>query len=255
MSDAAEITISSATGPDAPTSDTERPANVPEKFWNAEKGEINTEALLNSYGELEKKVGAPKSDDAAAPKTEEEVSEDEDDPEADEAKKVAEAAGLDIPALESHWEEHGSLPDDAYEKLASVGVDKSIVDEFVAYRLAQAETLRTEMLGTVGGEEAVTKMVEWATKNWTKEQADAFNESVNSKERGRIEIALKGLKADYDKAKGVKPKFVQPSTGSASKGDRYESLEEMLVDQRNPKYRTDPAFRKRVEDKLRRSNI
>lgn len=267
MADMTEVTITSSTGPDAPVTIPERPSNVPEKFWNAETGEINTEALLNSYGELEKKIGAPKSDDApegAAAKTEGEEGTsggegegagDEANPEADEALKVAEAAGLDVPALEAHWEEHGSLPDDAYEKLASVGVDKSLVDEFVAYRLAQGEALRKEMLGTVGGEEAVNKMVEWAAKNYSEEKARAFNDGVNSKDKGKIELALKALKADYDKANGVRPKLLNPAVEAAGRGDTYASFEEMQRDQANPLYRSDPAFRNRVIAKLARSNI
>ncbi|HSA82276.1 MAG TPA: hypothetical protein VLE23_15780 [Geminicoccaceae bacterium] len=36
----------------------ERPAGVPEKFWNPELGTVRTEALLKSYLELERKLGS-----------------------------------------------------------------------------------------------------------------------------------------------------------------------------------------------------
>ena len=36
---------------------TTRPANVPAKFWDANTGEVRTDALLKSYLELEKKLG------------------------------------------------------------------------------------------------------------------------------------------------------------------------------------------------------
>lgn len=261
MGNALEVNIQSEpSGPDAPeqSGGTERPSHVPEKFWDAETGTIKTEALLNSYSELEQKQSAgeaPKEPEGQPEGTPEGEAEGDDDEEGAEARRVAEEAGLDIPALESHWEEHGSLPEDAYEKLASVGVDKSLVDEFVQYRLSQGETLRNEMMATVGGEEAVNKMVEWATKNYSEDKANAFNEAVNSKNRGQIELALSSLKADFDRANGVKPKLVQPTTGGGVKGARYNSLEEMLADQRNPKYRSDPAFRQSVIDKLSRSNI
>lgn len=35
---------------------TERPAGIPEKFWDEEKGELRTEALVKSYVELERKL-------------------------------------------------------------------------------------------------------------------------------------------------------------------------------------------------------
>jgi hypothetical protein len=36
----------------------QRPEDIPEKFWDAERGEIRTEALLKSYSELERKMGS-----------------------------------------------------------------------------------------------------------------------------------------------------------------------------------------------------
>lgn len=35
----------------------QRPEDIPEKFWDGERGEIRTEALLKSYTELERKMG------------------------------------------------------------------------------------------------------------------------------------------------------------------------------------------------------
>lgn len=46
----------------------ERPDDVPEKFWDAETGSVRTEALLKSYGELEKRLSRmlPNPEDADA---------------------------------------------------------------------------------------------------------------------------------------------------------------------------------------------
>lgn len=252
-----EVQITSHTGPDAPQVSTAaaRPENVPEKFWNAEKGEVNTEALLASYVSLESKLGAPKADESGAEVTTEAEAETDKTDEDEAAEKIATEAGLDVEAIEAHWLEHGTVPEAELEKLAKVGVTKEMAEEFISYRQAQAETVRTEMLATVGGEEVVNKMVEWAGKNYTPEKAEAFNKAVNSKDRGQIEMALKALQKDYEKANGRVPKLVKPSSGVASKGDRYESLEQMMADQRDPRYATDPAFRQKVIDKLSRSNI
>ncbi|NJO36278.1 MAG: hypothetical protein HC871_00115 [Rhizobiales bacterium] len=47
-----------------------RPADVPEKFWDAEEGTLRTETLLKSYLELERKLGTmipmPTTDDPAS---------------------------------------------------------------------------------------------------------------------------------------------------------------------------------------------
>jgi hypothetical protein len=58
--------IDTITPPAAPTDTTPTPADtttapegVPAKFWDAEKGAVNVDALLKSYGELEKAQSAP----------------------------------------------------------------------------------------------------------------------------------------------------------------------------------------------------
>lgn len=67
-----EAEAETALGPaatEAPEADPrpERPADVPEKFWDAERGGLRTEALLKSYQELERKLGqmlpAPSGED------------------------------------------------------------------------------------------------------------------------------------------------------------------------------------------------
>lgn len=43
-----------------------RPADVPEKFWNSKDGAVRVDALLKSYNELERKLGLPRTEPAAA---------------------------------------------------------------------------------------------------------------------------------------------------------------------------------------------
>lgn len=43
------------------------PHNIPEKFWNAEQGEIRSDALAKSYMELERRLGGPDEDVAPNP--------------------------------------------------------------------------------------------------------------------------------------------------------------------------------------------
>jgi hypothetical protein len=54
-----DITLEEASGKDAaakPAARARRPAEVPEKFWDEEAGQIRVEALLKSYLELEKRL-------------------------------------------------------------------------------------------------------------------------------------------------------------------------------------------------------
>lgn len=243
-----------------------RPENVPEKFWDATAGAVNTEALLASYGELEKKLGAgadpkkPGAGDSILPsdanQEDPEGGSDGDDKTKDGAgsEDVAEAASIDLGAAEAHFAEHGEVPEDVYEKAAALGFDKDAVNEFVAYRVAQADRIRDELMTPLGGEEAVTKMMEWAGREWSEDKVNSFNEAFEGKDKGRMELVLKALKADFDKAHGVRPKLVQGASGQA-RGGAYTSVEQLLADQRDPRYATDPAYRAAVVAKLARSNI
>ena len=176
-------------------------------------------------------------------------------PEEKAADEAAEAAGIDIPAVEAHFLETGEIPADTYEKAAKIGLSKEIVDEFVQYRVGQADRIRAEMLQPFGGEEVVGSMVEWAGKNWTADQAKSFNDAIASADRGRVDLALKALKADYDKKNGVKPNLVKPTNSKTVPGGVYESTAQLHADQADPRYRTDPAFRDSVIAKLARSKI
>lgn len=74
--------------PDAPA----RPDSVPEKFWDPEAGQLRTDALLKSYLELERRLGA----EPAGP-PEAEATGDEADAPAESAATVDEPAALHIP--------------------------------------------------------------------------------------------------------------------------------------------------------------
>lgn len=64
--DALDITAEDA----APTDEIDfvtRPDGVPDKFWDANAGQIRTEALVKSYNELERRFGEPPSDVPESP--------------------------------------------------------------------------------------------------------------------------------------------------------------------------------------------
>lgn len=268
MGNALEVNIASEpTTAEAPIV-SERPANVPEKFWNAETKAVNTEALLASYTALETKIGKPA--DVVVEKTPEEVAAEAAAKEAakkpgDEVEKTAEelaaeealkGQGLSLTELETEFETGGALSETSYEKLEKAGFSKAYVDEIIELKKGKAETIRTELMGLVGGEAEFEAKSKWASENWTEAQAKEFNEAMNSKNVGRMQVAFKALAADHAKAKGTPPKLITPDSGGLpGLGDAFQSLDQMMAAQRDPRYATDQAYRKSVEDRLRRSNL
>lgn len=250
MSDFQEVVIKDEpTGAEAPVvlSSTPRPVEVPENFWDPVKGEVKMAELLAA-------ATAPKEEEAK-PVEEAKPEAEEATPEEAEADRLAKEAGVDVAAVEAAYLETGEIPADVYEKLGKIGISKDLVNEFVQSRVSQADRLRDEVLGPYGGNEGVGKMVDWAAKNWTQAQADAFNTAVNGGNRGQMELALKGLKADFEKSNGIKPTLIQGSGGSPSTTGSFNSIQELAAAQRDPRYKTDPAYQAAVFEKLRRSKI
>lgn len=256
MSGAMQIDVSAEqTGSEAPPQATERPAHVPEKFWDAKTGTINTEALLSSYGELEKKIGGGKpaaaQGDAGAPSE----ADPGDKSAAEGGDKSAAEGDLDVSKYEQIFVDNGGkLTDEAYAELAERGYPKAIVDEFIGYRVANIDRQMQETYAAVGGQEQFEKMAEWASKNWNEDQAKAYNEAVNSGDKGRIDLALRALKADYSKANGSRPqKLLNGGGANVPGGDVFANMQQLMAAQNDPRYRTDPAYRQSVIDKLARS--
>ena len=69
-----------------------------------------------------------------------------------------------------------------------------------------------------------------------------------------INLAVAGLKAQYDNANGVEGRMV---TGKAptNSGDIYRSQAELVSAMNDPRYDRDPAYRQDVIEKLDRSNL
>lgn len=218
-----------------------RPDNVPEKFWDAEKGEVNQEALLASYAELEKTNSTPK----------EEASEED----ASTAEEAVENAGLNMDELRTEFADKGELSAESLAKLKAVGITEDMVDQYVAGQAAQAEQIQKQLLDPVGGPEAYDEMTSWASDNLNDAEIDAFNEALESGNMGTIKMALENLKTKYTDANGAEPQRQLNGKPSANSMSVYESTADLMKDMQNPEYANNPAFRKKVEEKLGRSSI
>lgn len=237
--------------PDAPAT---RPDNVPEKFWDAEKGVTNWDAMANSYGELEKKQSAaPIVPDPVAPAVDP-AAPVVPDPAAEAAAAALAGGPIDYPTLEAEYAKDGVLSAASYEKLASQGFNKEVVDTFVSDRVSAGEKVYNEAVAVVGGDAQFQHMATWASENYSPAQAAAFNAGAESSDPGRMAQAMSALKSDYEAVNGVVPTLLTPTTVAPSGGDLYMSMPQLLADQNSDLYRNDPAERARVFEKLKRSD-
>lgn len=210
---------------------TPRPDNVPEKFWDAEKGEINTEALLKSQSELEKKLGAPKDE----PNDEGEQTETPD----------AEAAVL---AAEEEYAEAGELSDATYEALEKAGYGKAMVDRYIAGQMALAEEVNRKAYAAAGDKETYDAMIEWAAENLEREAIDAFNLQVTNPET--MEYAIQQMHQKYQAEADVEPDLLGGENGAGASGDYFKNSKEMQAAINSPEYKTDPNVQAEVQRKI-----
>jgi hypothetical protein len=216
----------------------QRPDNVPEKFWDAEKGVVRTDDLLKSYTELE----AGKSKPAAEPPKEGEKTPEE-------AAKALADAKVNTEAMAEEFAKDGKLSEASYEALAKAGFGKDVVDAYIAGQEALAAQRDAQGYELAGGQEKYTAMAQWAVANLPQAERDAFNDAVSGSP-AQMKQAILGLKAQYEAAMGSDPKLVKGSNGSNAGQGAFASRQQVTEAMRDPRYRADPAYRAEVERRI-----
>lgn len=210
----------------------QRPDNVPEEYWDAATGAVNTEALLAAVtGKATPATAAEASTATIA-----------------DAEAAVTAAGVDYSALQAEYAAEGGFSDDTYAKLAAGGFDRSVVDSFVSGQESLADAMVASVHNTVGGADRFTAMTEWARVNMTASEIAAFNRGVGGDQDDAM-LAAQGLQARYEQANGKQPQLLGGSPPSNS-GVGYASRAEMTSDIRNPQYDKDPAYRAKVQSRI-----
>lgn len=218
-----------------------RPEWLPEKFKTPED-------LAKSYAALEKKM-------SQGTEAKEEASPSAEIPSTDDAEQAVESAGLDFDALQTEYQANQGLTDDTYESLAKSGIPREVVDSYIAGQEQLAVSLREQTFASVGGEEAYSSIMEWASTNLNAGEIEAYNTSINSGNMDQIQLTVQGLKSRYTAANGSEPKLISGDTSSANAGGRFDSVAQLTEAMRDPRYAKDAAFRKSVQNKLANSSI
>lgn len=238
----------------APPTQEDRPTWLPEKFKSPEE-------MAKAYGELEKKFSSRSvkqdeetvEEEANIPEREEEAPTDPTPQE--QAEEAVTKAGLDLDDLSAKYFEQGSLDEADYSALEKAGYPKHLVDAFIAGQEAVAAQTETKVFESVGGQQTYSAMLDWASEELSPGEVKAYNKAVNSGDIDEVMAAVKGLHARYQSSVGFEPTRQIKADGKSAAQSVYRSVAEMQRDMSDPRYKTDPAFRKDVEQKLGRSNI
>jgi hypothetical protein len=239
--DPAELTNASEQSSKEEAEKPQRPDHIPEKFWDAEKGELRTDALLKSYGELEK----------ARQKTKEE---------ADKAKAKEEGKEKETPegavsaelftAARDEWAQSGDLSDETREKIISSGIPQETLDVYLEGVKALSEALTQKVYAAAGGEEDYTAAVEWARDNWSEAKVSKFDEALGDPDL--MPVMVSALMGDYRAASPGEGKQTRQQ-GGGDNGDLYHDPEEFTRDLADADAKNDALARRKAVQKLQRS--
>ena len=247
------------TDPDAPefTEDEQNSLEVAEKLGQEENELLagkyeNAQELEQAYLELQKKLGSDDDDEV------EDTTLDEDDIEVDEAV----VAGIETiqDASDEYYSNDGELSEETMEKFGQMSA-KDLVEAYMAIQentdpaesypdLSDAEM--NTVYNSVGGEKEYNNLTSWAAENMDDRALDAFNSVIDQGNPVAIQLAVAGMKAEYDNQEGYEGRML---TGKAAKAsDGFRSQAELVQAMKDPRYATDPAYQQDVYDKLERSN-
>ena len=214
----------------------------------------NAEELENAYLELQRKLGSGEDEDF------EEAYLDEDDEYYDEAT----SAGIELiqEASDEYYANEGQLSPDTIEQFKEMS-SNDLVNAYIAIQennpnqggysedLTDAEM--NSVYNSAGGEAEYNRLTEWAADNLPETKLDAFNNMIDQGNATAIQIAVSGLRSEYEAQEGYEGRML---TGKAARAvDGFRSQAEVVRAMSDPRYDTDPAYRQDVYDKLERSNV
>lgn len=212
------------------STDEVRPEWLPEKFGNAEE-------LAKAYSELEKKL-------STGDKKEEQV----------EVQEEPKQTNNSLEPYYKEFSEAGTLSEKSYADLAKMGLDKQLVDGYIAGQKAIAQSEIQQVHSIVGGEENYKQLLDWSTKNLNEAEATAFNDMLDTGTIEQIKLAVSAIANRAGISGQEKPRMLEGDT-TANTADAFESIAQVTQAMNDPRYDKDPAYRKQVEMKIARSSV
>ena len=232
----------------------------------------DAEELEKAYIELQQKLGSNEDtteEGEAATETVDEVSEPEDldlenlFPDDNEAQRVFNVAAelsengeVSPESMEAIGEMSGQEVIDAYSRIAAAGLEPEQggnQDSEGATTSPLTNEDIDSIQAAVGGEDAYTRMTQWAGENFTPQEIQAYDAALESGDLNQINLGLQALYYRYQDAVGYEGDMVQGKAAQAVEG--FRSQAEVVRAMGDPRYEDDPAYRQDVYEKLERSNI
>ena len=254
--------VQTESAPDNLTPEEQDSLAVGEKLQAEQEGLLagkykSAEELEKAYVELQKKLGESKEEDTDQASAE---------PEPEDKPQLSEGATLITDASKEYFDNGNKLSPETLAKFSSLSsqdlikayMEVSQNPEFQQQQATPPADITASQINQIknaaGGEKAYANIVNWAKSSLPQEQINAFDEVVNTGSVQAIQLAVSGLKAEYDNANGVEGRMVTGKT-APNNGDVFRSQAELVRAMSDARYDNDPAYRQDVIEKLDRSDL
>ena len=215
----------------------------------------STEELEEAYLNLQKKLGTSDDDEV------EDTTLDADEYPED----VAEGVDLITTASEEYFENDGAISEETMNRFTEMSSSELVeaymaikdrnpdIDSGGGYAADLSDAEMNQVYNSAGGEAEYNRLTAWAAKNVSESKLDAFNDMIDKGNATAIQIAVAGLRAEYEAQEGYEGRML---TGKAARSQNgFRSQAEVVQAMADPRYDKDPAYRQDVYDKLERSNV
>ena len=223
----------------------------------------DAEELEKAYVELQKKLGE-KGDETSETTGDTETTDSKEDNEKEkEVKEDSPAVALINEASAEYYANDNKLSPETIEKFSSMS-SQDLVNAYLELQQGQpAQEQATSELSegdinaiqnSVGGEAEYKNIVTWASENLDKNSIAAFDNIVDAGNKDAIQLAINGLKSQYENVNGYEGRMLT-GKGDKTSSDVFRSQAELLRAMNDPRYDDDPAYRMDVIEKLDRSDV
>ena len=213
----------------------------------------SAEDLEKAYLELQKKLGQKETDESSST---DETESDESPETVEEETPVAKRVSFLKEASEEYYSNDNQLKPETIEKLKEMPSEE-LIEAYLELQknnpVTQSQPLSDDaaksIVDSVGGQDAYNDTLVWAADNLKPEEVAAYDNVVNSGNKDAIFFAVQALNQRYRDSVGFEGQQVSGKAPKSSvKG--FRSNAELATAISDRRYRTDPAYRFDVEQKL-----
>lgn len=226
---------------------------VPAKFKNAD-GTPNVAAILASYSELEKKqsqaapaAATPPAAEGTPPAAEPAPGVKIEKPAAAAPAPLADA----LTAFRTAYDAGTELTDDHFKPLTDAGLPREMIDTYLAGVKAIESTIELSAHEAAGGKDKFEAARTWAASALTDAELDYYNTQAGNPATAKQ--AVEWLMGKHGSANPSEGAVIDAQAAQGAGGDNFTSQAQVTEAIASREYKTDPAFRQKVAEKLHRS--